>query len=82
VRTDFLYSLRLLRKDRTFTLVMAFTLAIGIGASTALFTIVRNVLIRPLPIPDSDRVVLVYNSYPKAGIEYVGTAASDYAIGW
>jgi predicted permease len=77
--TDVRYSLRSLRKDATFTLVVAFTLTMGIGGSTALFTVVHQVLLRPLAIPDSDRVLLVYNSYPKAGIEHVGTAASDYA---
>jgi putative ABC transport system permease protein len=78
-RMDVRYSLRSLRKDATFTLVVAFTLTMGIGGSTALFTVVHQVLLRPLAIPDSDRVLLVYNSYPKAGIEHVGTAASDYA---
>lgn len=77
--TDVRYSLRSLRKDATFTLVVAFTLTMGIGGSTALFTVVHHVLLRPLAIPDSDQVLLVYNSYPKAGIEHVGTAASDYA---
>ena len=73
------YSFRSLRKDATFTLVVAFTLTMGIGGSTALFTVVHHVLLRPLAIPDSDQVLLVYNSYPKAGIEHVGCAASDYA---
>jgi predicted permease len=78
VGRDFQYGLRMLRKYPTYTVVVAMTLALGIGASTALFTIVHNVLLRPLAVPESDRVILVYNSYPKAGTEHAGAAAADY----
>ena len=78
VGRDFQFGLRMLRKHPTYTVVVAITLALGIGASTALFTIVHNVLLRPLVIPESDRVILVYNSYPKAGSEHASAAAADY----
>src|SRR5258706_7427180 len=61
---DLRYGLRMLRKHAAFTVAVVMTLALGVGSSTALFTIVHNVLLRPLAIPESDRVVLVYNSYP------------------
>ena len=75
---DLRYGLRMLRKHPTFTLIVALTLALGVGASTAAFTVVHNVLLRPLAIPDSNRVLLVYNSYPNAGAAHAGAAAADY----
>jgi predicted permease len=75
---DVRYGLRMVRRDPAFTITVALTLAIAVGSSTALFTLLRNVVLRPLPIPESDRVVLVYNSYTGAGIEHVGAAGSDY----
>src|SRR5437762_10021830 len=75
---DVRLGLRLLWKDRGFTITAAVTLAACIAANTALFTIVDHVLLRPLRIPDSDRVLLLYNSYPKAGVEHAGAAVPDY----
>jgi predicted permease len=59
--------LRLLRRDKAFTLTAALTLAFCIGANTALFSVVRHVLLRPLPVAEPDRILLMSNSYPKAG---------------
>ena len=64
--SDIRVGLRLLWRDKAFTLTAALTLAICIGANTALFSVVHNVLLRPLPVPDSDRIMLVANDYPKA----------------
>jgi predicted permease len=64
--SDLRAALRLLWKDTAFTVTAALTLAICIGANTALFSVVHNVLLRPLPVPESDRIVLVANDYPKA----------------
>ena len=58
---------RLLARDKAFSLAAALTLAVCIGANTALFSVVHNVLLRPLPVPESDRIVLMANAYPKAG---------------
>src|SRR6476661_7538810 len=65
---DIRIGLRLLRKDKTFTLASVTTLAICIGANVALFSIVDHVLLRPLPWPDADRIVLMGNQYPGAGV--------------
>src|SRR5689334_10139654 len=64
---DLRVGLRLLLKDKAFTLTAAATLAMCIGANTALFSVVHNVLLKPLPVPDSDRIVLMGNAYPGAG---------------
>ena len=65
--SDIRVGLRLLWKDKAFTLTAALTLALCIGANTALFSVVHNVLLRPLPVPESDRIVLMGNAYPGAG---------------
>lgn len=75
---DLKFGLRLLVKDRSFTITALLTLALCIGANTAMFGIVRSVLLKPLPWPGSDRVVLLYNSYPNAGAPRVGAAVPDY----
>ena len=72
-------SLRLLWKDRAFTATAALTLAVCIGANAALFSVVRGVLLKPLALPDADRVVMVGNAYPGAGVhEPIGSAVPDY----
>ncbi len=76
---DLRVGLRLLIKDKAFTLTAAATLAMCIGANTALFSVVHNVLLRPLPVPDSDRIVLMSNTYPGAGAEGLGSSGvPDY----
>src|SRR5262245_45668299 len=72
--SDLRVALRLLWKDKAFSLTAALTLAVCIGANTALFSVVHNVLLRPLPIPESGRIVLMANAYPGAGFD-VGTNA-------
>src|SRR5438093_5913238 len=67
VRNDIRVGLRLLWKDKAFSITAALTLALCIGANTALFSVVHNVLLKPLPIPESDRIVAIGNSYPRAG---------------
>ena len=75
---DLRFALRLFRKDRAFALTTILTLALCIGANTAIFTVVRSVLLRPLPYPESDRLVFLYESFPGAGVERAGTSVPNY----
>src|SRR3954471_13345659 len=77
--SDIRVGLRLLWRVKAFTITAALTLAVCIGANTALFSVVHNVLLRPLPVPDSDRIVMMANAYPGAGAEVgVSSGVPDY----
>jgi putative ABC transport system permease protein len=77
--SDLRVALRLLWKDKAFTITAALTLALCIGANTALFSVVHNVLLRPLPVPESDRIMLMGNAYPGAGAAIGGSSGvPDY----
>jgi predicted permease len=75
---DLRFGARLLWKDRGFTLTALLTLAVCIGANTAIFAVVNSVLLRPLPVPGSEHLVSIYNSYPGAGIVRASSGVPDY----
>ena len=74
--SDIRVGLRLLWRDRAYAVTAALTLALCIGANTALFSVVHHVLLKPLPVPESGRIVLMSNAYPKAG---AAAAAGGYS---
>ncbi|HVQ41873.1 MAG TPA: ABC transporter permease [Vicinamibacterales bacterium] len=80
---DVRQSLRQLTRRRGFTAIALLTLALGIGAPTAIFSVVRGVLLRPLPYPDADRVVTfeMRSEGPGGPVTFDALPASE-AIGW
>ncbi|HYH86284.1 MAG TPA: ABC transporter permease [Pyrinomonadaceae bacterium] len=76
---DVRYGLRVLLKRPGFTLVAVVTLALGIGANTAIFSLVSAVLVQPLKYKDADSLVMVWSSAPAAGIPRDDPSIGDYA---
>jgi len=75
---DLRYALRQLRNSPGFTAVALVTLALCLGSNITIFAVIDSVLLRPLPFPESDRLVLLYNSYPNAGKDRDGASLTSY----
>jgi predicted permease len=75
---DIRYGLRTLVKKPTFAIVAILTLALGVGASTAIFSIVNAVLLRSLPFPDPDRLVRIYFNNPGVGLRGVRFSVPEF----
>lgn len=74
---DIRFAFRTLGDAPTFTLVTVLTLALGIGANIAIFSVVSAVLLQPLPFPHSDRLVRVFDDLPGAGARDVGMSVPE-----
>jgi predicted permease len=72
------YAFRRLRKTPGFTATALTTLALCLGANLTLFAVVDSVLLRPLPFPAADRLMSVFNTYPKAGVPNDGCSLTNY----
>jgi len=77
-RRELNYAARLLRKTPGFTATALLTLAVCLGANLTIFAVIDSVLLRPLPFPAPDRLVTIFNTYPKAGVERDGSSLTNY----
>src|SRR5438876_2587012 len=75
---DIKYSLRTLRENRIVSIVSLLSLALGIGATSAIFSVTDALLLRPLPYADPESVVMVWESRPKQGVTENVVAAADF----
>jgi predicted permease len=78
LRQDTLYALRMMRANPGFAAAVALTLALGIGATTAIFSVVHSVLLRPLPYADGDRMVAVFERFGEGN----GRASVGHFYDW
>jgi len=78
LRRQLSYAARLLRKAPGFTATALLTLAVCFGANLTIFAVIDSVLLRPLPFPESDRLMTIFNTYPKAGVERDGSSVTNY----
>lgn len=78
LQRDVRFAVRLMRRSPGFTFTALATLALCLGANLTIFAIVDSVLLRPLPFPDADRLVSVFNTYPRAGVPNDGCSLTNY----
>ena len=76
---DLRYGVRTLRAARGFTLGAVMTLAIGIGANSAIFSVVDGVVLKPLPFSQPDRIVALFQNDRKKGLDHDAVAPANFA---
>jgi putative ABC transport system permease protein len=75
---DLRYAFRILKSQPTITLMAVIALALGIGANSAIFSVINAVLLRPLPFPESDRLVIIEQSLPKLGVSLASVSGGEF----
>jgi len=75
---DLRHAVRILAKGRGFTVTVLLTLMLCVGAAVAVFSVFDSVVLSPLPFDGSDRLVILNNAYPGAGVERISNAVPDY----
>src|SRR5205807_8313848 len=77
---DLKYALRMLVKSPAFTTIAVLTLTLGIGANTAIFSVVEGALLRPLPFPHAERLVRIYEALDENGARAASLNLSDRTL--
>jgi len=78
LKQDLVYALRLLAKNPRFTAVAVLSLALGVGATTAIFSVTNALLLRPLPYKDADQLVILWNRYPGLNVAQDWFSSGQY----
>ena len=78
LRQDLRYAVRQLRSNPGFTVTALLTIALGIGATTAIFSVADAMILRPLPYPNSNHLVLVWDTLAKIGVRQMTVSAEDF----
>ncbi|HUA21715.1 MAG TPA: ABC transporter permease [Bryobacteraceae bacterium] len=78
MRRDLVYAVRALLKNRAFTVLALISLALGIGANTAIFSVINATLLHPVPYPDPSRLVLLYTKEPKVDVRDFPASGPDF----
>ena len=75
---DLQYGLRMLWKHRSVSAIALLTLALGIGVNSAIFSVVNAVVLRPLPYPESEQLMVVWGNLHKTGLEEIEISALEF----
>ena len=78
LRKDFLYSFRMISKSPVVSAIAVISLALGVAANVSIFSLMNSWLLRPLPYPDADRLVMVYENNRNSLDQTQGVAAANY----
>src|SRR5262245_27188564 len=78
---DLKQAARALRRAPGLALTTVLTIALGVGAATAMFAVLNGVVLRPLPYPDADRLLRVWSSHPARDLPYFSVSPPD-ALDW
>jgi putative ABC transport system permease protein len=75
---DLRYAVRVLFKSRALTMIALLTLALGIGVNSAIFSVVNAIVLRPLPYPDSNQLMVIWGNLHKTGLEEIEISALEF----
>src|SRR5687768_2228108 len=78
MRPDIINAFRQLRKSPGYAAVTVLTLALGIGANTAIFSVVNGVVLKPLPYPEPDRLMFITSQFPGLGFDQFWVSAPEF----